>query len=342
MPPSSTSSTDVPPDAPLTEVAGQPERDRPVRKPTPDAPPLPGEAVERLADLIRDRRTVVLTGAGVSTESGIPDYRGPGSRGRVRKPMLGPEFEASAGARARYWLRSMAGWRRFAAARPNPAHEALARLEGIGAARGLITQNVDGLHQAGGSREVLELHGSLSRVRCLACGAFESRGALQVRLEALNPGAVDGSGAPAPDGDVELPADAAGSFRVPGCRSCDGILKPDVVFFGDTVPRDRVRAAEAMCDAGDVLLVAGSSLEVFSGRRFVDRVHKAGRPVAVVNLGPTRADRVATLKLEGRAGDVLPRLAAALGGVWAPGASAPGASAPGPSAPPDPQFAAKQ
>lgn len=290
-----------------------------------------------LAALLRGRRSVVLSGAGCSTESGIPDYRGEGSPRRKRSPIRYGEFVGSPEVRRRYWARSTVGWPRMAGARPNAGHRALARLEGTGMVAGVITQNVDGLHQAGGSRRVLELHGSLADVLCLGCGAVEGRDALQERILALNPGWSEAvgtrerdlvapglEGAPeaaeaadgerdrvelAPDGDAEVSGRAVREFRVPVCLRCGGVLKPDVVFFGENVPRPRVERAWSLYEEADVLLVVGSSLQVYSGRRFTQRAGKEGRPVAVVNLGPTRADEVARVRVEGRTGEVLPRLA---------------------------------
>ncbi|HEX2204610.1 MAG TPA: NAD-dependent protein deacetylase [Longimicrobium sp.] len=280
------------------------------------ASPAPEVEVRPLVDLLRGRRAVVLAGAGCSTESGIPDYRGPEGSHRVRKPMQYQEFVRSEAARVRYWARSTAGWTRVSAARPNAGHAALARLEEGGAVRGVITQNVDGLHHAAGSRRVVELHGSLAAVRCLACEAAVPRGAFQARLRAENAEwaarlAEDGV-EPAPDGDAELPAWAMERFRVPACEGCGGVMKPDVVFFGENVPKARVDEAWRLFDEGDVLLVAGSSLAVYSGRRFVYRARERGVPIAVVNLGPTRADESAAVKVEGRLGEVLPALAGAL------------------------------
>ena len=270
-----------------------------------------------LAALLGGKRVVVLAGAGCSTESGIPDYRGPDGSLRKRGPMQYGEFVGSAEGRARYWARSVVGWPRFTAARPNEAHRALARLEGCGVVRGVITQNVDGLHQAAGSRSVVELHGSLAAVRCLGCGAAVRRSAFQERLLAENAGwwerlraALDaGAVESAPDGDAELPAWAVERFRVPGCERCEGVLKPDVVFFGENVPRARVEEAWRLFEEGDALLVAGSSLAVYSGRRFTDRARREGVPIAVVNLGPTRVDEAAAVKVEARLGEVLPRVA---------------------------------
>jgi len=267
-------------------------------------------------DLIRGRRVVVLAGAGCSTESGIPDYRSPENIQRTRTPIQYQEFVRSEAARVRYWARSTAGWARIASARPNAAHHALARLEEGGAVRGIITQNVDGLHQAAGSRRVVELHGSLASVRCLACGRITPRGEHQERLRALNAEWMDrlrsGGVEVAPDGDAELPAPVVERFRVPACDGCGGVVKPDVVFFGENVPAERVQDAWSLFEEADVLLVAGSSLTVYSGRRFIYRAEKEGMPIAIVNIGPTRADDLAAAKVEGKLGDVLPALADAL------------------------------
>lgn len=278
------------------------------------------ETLDPLLDLLRDRRVVVLAGAGCSTESGIPDYRGPEGSLRARKPIQYQEFVRSDAARLRYWARSAVGWLRFSAARPNPAHLALAQLEEGGVVRGVITQNVDGLHQAAGSRRVVELHGSLASVRCLGCGHTVSRDTFQERLGALNAEWMDrlrertarGEVEVAPDGDAELPASALESFRVPACEVCGGVMKPDVVFFGENVPAARVEEAWRLFAEGEVLLVVGSSLTVYSGRRFIYRAQQEGVPIAIVNLGSTRADEAAAAKVEGPLGRVLPRVAAAL------------------------------
>ena len=277
-------------------------------------------SIEALAALLRARRVVVLGGAGCSTESGIPDYRGPEGSLRARRPIQYQEFLRSEATRARYWARSAVGWPRMAGARPNAAHAALARLEEAGLVRGLITQNVDGLHQAAGSARVLELHGSLARVRCLACAALVDRDDFQGWLRVANPewsarvlapsGGVDGE--VAPDGDAEVEPGALDRFRVPPCPVCGGMLKPDVVFFGENVPRERLSEAWHLFDQGDVLLVVGSSLTVYSGRRFVLKAQERAVPVGIVNLGPTRGDDVAAAKVDGRLGLVLPRLTEAL------------------------------
>ncbi len=272
---------------------------------------LPGPALAPLVALVRGRRVVALTGAGCSTESGIPDYRGPGAK--PRRPMQYREFGGSAAARVGYWARATVGWPRMAAAAPNAAHRALAAMEAHGAIAGVITQNVDGLHQAAGARRVIELHGALARVRCLSCGVTAHRDAIHERLIAANPWLEPGDADVAPDGDAELGADAIAGFRVPACDACGGAWKPDVVFFGENVPRAVADLAWQLFDRAEVLLVAGSSLTVWSGYRFVKRAAERGVPVAIVNVGPTRGDDDATLKLEGALGDVLPRLAAVLG-----------------------------
>jgi NAD-dependent SIR2 family protein deacetylase len=273
-------------------------------------PVVPDPALAPLVDLLRGRRVTVLTGAGVSTESGIPDYRGPGAR--PRRSIQYDEFVRDPEVRRRYWARAAVGWPRLRDARPNAGHAALAALEARGALAGTITQNVDRLHRAAGSREVIELHGALHEVRCLACGAVEPRDDVQARLLALNPGFADAAGAAAPDGDAELPADLVARFTVAACP-CGGDLKPDVVFFGEVVPRPRREAAQRLLRGGDALLVVGSSLAVFSGYRFVREAKEVGLPVAIVNLGPTRGDGEADVRVEGRTGEVLPALAAALG-----------------------------
>jgi NAD-dependent SIR2 family protein deacetylase len=277
-------------------------------------------AVRPLVELLRGRRAVVLAGAGCSTESGIPDYRGPEGSLRTGSPMQYQEFVRSEASRVRYWARSTVGWMRFSAARPNAAHHALAELEDAGIVRGIITQNVDGLHHAAGSRRVVELHGSLAAVRCLACGRCDGRADFQERMLAMNAEwadrlfrrAPEGRVEQAPDGDAELPQWAMESFRVPACEGCGGVMKPDVVFFGENVPAATVEDAWRLFGEGGVLLVAGSSLHVYSGRRFIYRAQENGIPIAIVNLGPTRADEMAAAKVEGRLGTILPQLAAAL------------------------------
>jgi NAD-dependent SIR2 family protein deacetylase len=269
--------------------------------------------IAELVSWLRGRRVAVLTGAGVSTDSGIPDYRGPQTRLRPRKPIQHLEFVRSEATRRRYWARSMVGWPRFRDFAPNETHRALQRLESAGVARGLITQNVDRLHHKAGHERVVELHGALAEVVCLDCGAREDRDALQVRLVAANPELAGARVALAPDGDADLDAGLEERFVIPCCESCGGVLKPDVVFFGGNVPRDRVDEAFAWVDAADALLVAGTSLTVFSGYRFVVRAAERGQPIAIVNLGETRGDPLAELRIDAPVVEVLPVVAAALG-----------------------------
>ena len=278
------------------------------------------QSLDALLRLLRNRRVVVLAGAGCSTESGIPDYRGPEGSLRARKPIQYQEFVRSEAARVRYWARSTVGWARFSAAQPNTGHHALARLEEGGAAQGIITQNVDGLHHAAGSRRVVELHGSLASVQCLQCGHRMPRAEFQARLlelnadwaRQLNQGTSPAEVETAPDGDAELPAWAMESFRVPACDICGGVLKPDVVFFGENVPKERVDEAWRLFGEAEVLLVVGSSLTVYSGRRFIYRAQQDGVPIGIINIGPTRADEMAQAKVEGHLGTVLPLLAESL------------------------------
>ena len=276
-------------------------------------PPDPAKIGE-LAYLLRGQRVVVLTGAGCSTESGIPDYRGPTTRRKARNPIRYRAFVGEAAARQRYWARSALGWPRFKQARPNDGHRALARLEATGLVRGVITQNVDRLHHAAGSERVVELHGALAEVRCLGCERVEDRDAMQERMLALNPGWEARAVEVAPDGDAELPPEATRAFRVPGCVACGGVLKPHIVFFGENVPSETVDEAWRLFDACDALLVVGSSLTVYSGYRFVRRAAERRLPVAIVNLGATRGDAEAWLRVEGRSGAVLPALVDALYG----------------------------
>ncbi len=253
-------------------------------------------------------RVTVLTGAGVSTASGIPDYRGPTARPRKRPPIDHRDFVGHASTRARYWARSMLGWPRFRSFEPNLAHQALARLEASGRVHHLITQNVDGLHQKAGSQRVLELHGSLAQVRCLACSALSHRDELQRRLLETNPRLLEWTAALQPDGDADLPDEATADFVVPECLACGGVLKPDVVFFGDNVPAPRLRQALAQADDAQTLLVLGSSLTVYSGFRFVLRARERGQRVVLVNRGPTRADELCDWKLDEDVGAALATL----------------------------------
>jgi NAD+-dependent protein deacetylase sirtuin 4 len=267
-----------------------------------------------LVEALTHRRVLVLTGAGVSTDSGIPDYRGRTAPTRKRPPLQHQDFLRSAEVRARYWARSALGWPRFRDVAPNVTHRALADWQRSGQVAGLITQNVDQLHQKAGSVDVLELHGALATVRCLGCGAAEPRDSLQQRLLAANPEVTRWRFEVLQDGDVELPDELVGRFVVPPCTECGGVLKPDVVFFGDSVPAPRVEAAFARLFRAEALLVLGSSLTVFSGFRFALKAKERGVPVVVVNEGPTRADDFAAVKLEAGVGDVVPSLVVALAG----------------------------
>jgi NAD-dependent SIR2 family protein deacetylase len=252
----------------------------------------PGTDLSAVLHLLGGRRFVALSGAGMSTDSGIPDYRGPSSP--VRRPMTYSEFVSGPEARQRYWARSHLGWSRMRRAEPNAGHLALARLEAAGAVRMLITQNVDGLHEAAGTRRLCALHGRIADVICLDCREQTSRAGLHRRLVELNPGWSERHAdvEVRPDGDVELSETT--DFVVPDCDCCGGVLKPDVVFFGENVPKPRVERCYAAVDALDpnteALLVLGSSLTVMSGFRFVRRAARNGVPVVIVNRGPTRAD----------------------------------------------------
>ncbi len=265
-----------------------------------------------LVDVLRDRRIVVLSGAGCSTESGIPDYRGPETRKRSHNPVRYRAFISDPQARQRYWARSAIGWPRFQAAQPNDGHRALAALEAVGQVAGVITQNVDGLHQAAGSRTVVDLHGALHEVACLDCRRITQRQRLQEHLLMLNPGWTRADVELAPDGDAEIEDARMRSFRVPSCGRCGGVLKPNVVFFGENVPAPRVTDAWSVFDEAEALLVVGSSLTVYSGYRFVRRAAERGIPVGLVNLGATRGDAEATVRVEARCGAVLPALAGRL------------------------------
>jgi NAD-dependent SIR2 family protein deacetylase len=281
-----------------------------------------------LVDVVASGGALVLSGAGLSTESGIPDYRGPtglARRGSGSTPMTYQAFTGSAAARRRYWARSYLGWRHIARAEPNDGHRAVAELSRRGLLTAIITQNVDGLHQAAGSgaglgpaiaaggAPVTELHGSLHRVVCLSCGQRTARTELDRRLAAANPGwgPKDGTGLAAsvnPDGDAVLDDEAAASFRVVDCSACRGVLKPDVVFFGESVPRERVERCYAMLALARALLVLGSSLTVMSGFRFVRRAASLGVPIGIVNRGATRGDALATVRIDAALGQVLPSL----------------------------------
>lgn len=266
-------------------------------------------SLDSLRSVVAVGEVALLSGAGISTESGIPDYRGPSSSSRKHAPMQFGLFVQDPGARNRYWARSYLGWRSIATARPNEGHRAIAALQRAGLLRGIITQNVDGLHQAGGALDVIELHGGLDRVICLACGARESRFALDARLRAANPDFDAHVAAVNPDGDAELAdADLAGFRMVPCCACASDMVKPDVVFFGENVPKNRVTTCFELVEGARALLVVGSSLTVMSGFRFVRRAVALGIPVAIVNQGPTRGDALASVRVDAPLGTVLPAL----------------------------------
>jgi len=270
------------------------------------ARPTRASASEALIEFIdRHPRLFVLTGAGCSTDSGIPDYRDADGEWKRGRPIMLQDFLADARARQRYWARSVIGWRRVRGAHPNDAHLALARLEHGGRIEMLVTQNVDGLHQAAGSTRVIDLHGRIDVVRCLDCTRRIPREHLQQELTRRNPAFAALDAVDAPDGDADLERVAFETFDVPACDACGGLLKPDVVFFGEGVPGDRVRLAMAALEASDALLIVGSSLMVYSGYRFAKAMADIGKPIAAVNLGRTRADDVLTLKLEQRCADAL-------------------------------------
>lgn len=271
------------------------------------------DAPELIAAL-RGRRLAVLTGAGISTDSGIPDYRGQDSP--PSNPMTIQQFTSDPAFRQRYWARNHIGWRHMDQTLPNAGHRALAALEAAGVVTGLITQNVDRLHTKAGSRTVIELHGSYDRVICLDCRHTMSRAALAELLEAANPGFLErpeavGGIAVAPDADAVVAE--TGSFRVIDCPRCAGMLKPDIVYFGENVPKQRVLKALCMVDQADALLVAGSSLTVFSGFRFVRHAASLGLPIAIINRGPTRGDELATVKVDAGCSEMLALLSCELG-----------------------------
>ncbi len=273
--------------------------------------------VDAVSDVLARGGVLVVSGAGISTDSGIPDYRGPTGTRRHAAPMTFARFVGSHEERRRYWARSHLGWPSIAAARPNPAHHAVTRLGAAGRLTGVVTQNVDGLHGAAGSEGVIDLHGRLDAVVCLQCGRRRPRLEVGLRLDTVNPGfreaAVIGDGRQRPDGDVVLDDHAVGRFRIVDCRSCGGVLKPDVVFFGEQVPRARFRRALGLVERSRTLLVLGSSLTVGSGYRFVTAAARRGLDIVIVNRGPTRGDRHATLKVDAGLADLLPPVVAALG-----------------------------
>jgi len=262
----------------------------------------------RLVELLRGGNITVLSGAGLSTESGIPDYRGPDGKRRVQ-PMTYGDFLGSQANRQRYWARSFVGWRRFAGAGANDGHRAVADLQRLGLVRAIITQNVDGLHQQAGAREVLELHGNLALARCLDCGETTGRGELDRRLREANPHFDATAGEVRPDGDVVLPDEVVAGFHPPRCLVCQSdLIKPDVVFFGESVPKTLVQQSFSYVDASSGLVVLGSSLQVMSGYRFVRRAAAGGIPVAIVTRGPSRGDDQATIRLDAPLGVTLRRI----------------------------------
>ncbi|MER7739743.1 NAD-dependent protein deacetylase [Streptomyces sp. NPDC096538] len=289
-------------------------RVRPTLSWTPAGDLPPGTTdLEPVADALRAGGVLVLSGAGISTESGIPDYRGEGGSLSRHTPMTYQEFVAEAAARRRYWARSHLGWRTFGRALPNAGHRAVAAFARHGLVSGVITQNVDGLHQAAGSKGVVELHGSLERVICLSCGTVSPRRELAERLEEANPGFSPVAAGINPDGDADLTDEQVGDFRVVPCTVCGGILKPDVVFFGETVPPRRVELCRELVQQASSMLVLGSSLTVMSGLRFVRLAAGAGKPVLIVNRDPTRGDRHALTRVELPLGPALTTVAGRLG-----------------------------
>lgn len=266
----------------------------------------------QIAHIMRGRRVTALTGAGLSTDSGIPDYRGAGTRARTRTPIQFQNFVTSPEHRQKYWARSTLGWPKIRDTHPNQGHHALVSLEAGGALLGTITQNVDRLHHRAAAQRVVELHGALAEVRCLGCSAISSRDALQERLLALNPEVAQATAAVAPDGDADLEDPRITAFHVPGCLACEGILKPNVVFFGESVPAAVVKAAWSLYEESEVLLVLGSSLAVYSGYRFVRRATADGKPVVIITMGESRGDEEATVTWDQPLGEALPAIADAL------------------------------
>lgn len=257
------------------------------------------DELHRFVDSLRhSRRAIVLTGAGCSTASGIPDYRGPNGTWTKRRPMNFAEFTRSADSRRYFWARNYRGWPRFAAAEPNDCHHILAELEDRGMVAALITQNVDDLHRRAGQLQLHELHGQSNRVRCLGCGRVSSRLEFQTRLEELNADWIAEATAFNPDGDAEIDRAATASFRVPDCSECGGVMKPDVVFFGESVEKAIVERCMQEVHESDLLVVIGSSLAIWSGYRFAKAAHELGKELIIVNAGETRADELASLKIE--------------------------------------------
>ncbi|WP_368496125.1 Sir2 family NAD-dependent protein deacetylase [Herbiconiux sp. A18JL235] len=265
--------------------------------------------VERAAEILGGRRVVMLTGAGVSTDSGIPDYRGEGAP--VRNPMTFDQFLSSESFRKRYWAGSHLGWRMFDAARPNTTHLLIAELEAAGVVNGVITQNVDGLHTRAGTRHLVDLHGSMDRVVCLRCGQSYARAGIAQAITDANPGVTEPALVRmAPDGDAAVAEYE--SFVVPSCTVCGGVLKPDVVFFGEFVPTEKFAEASAMVAAADAMVIAGSSLVVNSGIRLLEQARRRRLPIVIVNRGVTKGDGRATLKIDGGVAETLTALAPAL------------------------------
>ncbi|OKK03077.1 NAD-dependent protein deacetylase [Streptomyces sp. CB02400] len=289
-------------------------RMRPTLSWTPEEDLPPGSTdLEPVADALGAGGVVVLSGAGISTESGIPDYRGEGGSLSRHTPMTYQDFTGSDRARRRYWARSHLGWRTFRRALPNAGHRAVAAFGRHGLLSGVITQNVDGLHQAAGSEGVVELHGGLDRVVCLSCGAVGPRRELARRLEEANAGFAPVAAGINPDGDADLTDEQVGDFRVVPCAICGGVLKPDVVFFGENVPPGRVEHCRTLVREASSLLVLGSSLTVMSGLRFVRQAAQAGTPVLIVNRDPTRGDRHAVTRVTLPLGTALTTVADRLG-----------------------------
>jgi len=267
--------------------------------------PAVAPLVDRAVELLAGRRLVILTGAGVSTDSGIPDYRGAGAP--VRTPMTIDRFLADPVARQRYWAGSHLGWQHFSAAQPNAGHRAIADLELLGVADGVVTQNVDGLHLRAGSRRVVDIHGSMDRVRCLHCGQVYSRAGIAERLTRDNPWLASPDDVKLnPDGDVDIAA--YDEMTVPACTNCDGVLKPEVVFFGEFVPKEKFAEAASLVRRAEGMVIAGSSLAVNSGIRLLDQAAKRKLPIVIVNRGETKGDARAGLKIDAGTSEVLSAL----------------------------------
>jgi NAD-dependent SIR2 family protein deacetylase len=270
--------------------------------------------LEAASEVLAPGRVMLLSGAGLSTDSGIPDYRGPTGSARRGTPMTYEVFAHNASARQRYWARSHLGWKIVADARPNVGHLAVAMLQQAGRLSGIVTQNVDGLHQSAGASAVIELHGNLSNVVCLGCGELTPRRELDTRLRDTNRSWEGATNTPNADGDAVVDDEAVARFEVVPCSGCGGVLKPDVVFFGESVPKERVQRCFALLETSTALLVVGSSLTVMSGFRFVIRAGQMGIPIVIVNQGATRGDELATLRIDAPLGEVLPQLARSCNG----------------------------